>query len=35
MMDANSDGLPDVVKDDKVWFNRKNGMFRRWLQPVT
>lgn len=25
MMDANSDGLPDVVKDDKVWFNRKNG----------
>ncbi|WP_312346246.1 SpvB/TcaC N-terminal domain-containing protein [Chryseobacterium binzhouense] len=25
MMDANSDGLPDVIKDDKVWFNRKNG----------
>jgi hypothetical protein len=24
MMDANSDGLPDVIKDDKVWFNRKN-----------
>ncbi|MDR6157658.1 RHS repeat-associated protein [Chryseobacterium sp. SLBN-27] len=25
MMDANSDGLPDVIKDDKVWFNRRNG----------
>jgi len=25
MMDANFDGLPDVIKDDKVWFNRKNG----------
>ncbi len=25
MMDANSDGLPDVIKDNKVWFNRKNG----------
>uniref|UniRef100_A0AAU6WP18 SpvB/TcaC N-terminal domain-containing protein n=1 Tax=Chryseobacterium endophyticum TaxID=1854762 RepID=A0AAU6WP18_9FLAO len=22
LIDANSDGLPDVVKDDKVWFNR-------------
>jgi len=25
MMDANSDGLPDVIKDDKVWFNRRSG----------
>jgi len=25
MMDANFDGLPDVIKDDKVWFNRRNG----------
>ncbi|WP_241283003.1 RHS repeat-associated core domain-containing protein [Chryseobacterium timonianum] len=24
LIDANSDGLPDVVKDDKVWFNRIN-----------
>ncbi|KPE49122.1 hypothetical protein AOB46_21770, partial [Chryseobacterium indologenes] len=24
IIDANSDGLPDVVKDDKVWFNKIN-----------
>lgn len=24
LIDANSDGLPDVVKDDKVWFNKIN-----------
>lgn len=24
LVDANSDGLPDVVKDDKVWFNKTN-----------
>ncbi|WP_426477465.1 polymorphic toxin type 8 domain-containing protein [Chryseobacterium sp. CBSDS_008] len=24
VIDANSDGLPDVVKDDKVWFNKIN-----------
>lgn len=23
MMDANADGLPDVIKDGKVWFNKK------------
>lgn len=25
LLDANSDGLPDVVKDDKVWFNKINA----------
>ncbi|MBB4805901.1 RHS repeat-associated protein [Chryseobacterium defluvii] len=31
MMDANSDGLPDVIKDDKVWFNRKNGTMQEMV----
>lgn len=25
ILDANSDGLPDVVKDNKVWFNKVNS----------
>ncbi|WP_228393949.1 SpvB/TcaC N-terminal domain-containing protein [Chryseobacterium artocarpi] len=25
LLDANADGLPDVIKDDKVWFNKINA----------